>query len=393
MPKFFKQEFTTDRIARICFALLILVVLVFAIKYIWVMLVPFIIAWITASLLEPAVLFFQNKLRLKNRVLSVVVLLVLIIAAISGAVALLIPSVVSESKKAWELIAFYLSPDLLLSLVPEQFRPAVVDALNLDDLMSKIKFEEFMKYLQSAFEKGWSILSGTLSVLSNVTDLALFGLYLLFIMIGYDTLNRGVMTLVPESLKAFVERVGHDINVYVSSYFRGQGLIALICGVLLALGFWLMGMPLGITMGLVMGFLNLVPYMQILGVPPIILLCLLQSADTGQSFWVLLIIAFAIMGVNQALQDFYLTPTIMGREMGMHPAVILLALSLWGYIWGFWGLIFALPLTMILYDLYMDYVVGNKPLDEPFKGKGVSVAPVWKKKHKGQAKSETASAK
>ena len=381
MPKFFKQEFTTDRIARICFALLILVALVLAIKYIWVMLVPFIIAWITASLLEPAVLFFQHKLRLKNRALSVVVLLLLIVTVISGAVALLIPSVVAESKKAWELIAFYLSPDLLLSLVPEQFRPAVVEALNLDDFMAKLKFEEFLKYAQSAFQKGWSILSGTLSVLSNVTDIALFGLYLLFIMIGYGGMNRGVMTLVPDSLKPFVERVGHDINVYVSSYFRGQGLIALICGLLLALGFWLMGMPLGITMGLVMGVLNLIPYMQILGVPPIILLCLLQSADTGQSFWILLIIAFGIMGINQALQDFYLTPTIMGREMGMHPAILLLSLSIWGFLWGFWGLIFALPITMILYDLYMDYVVGNKPLDEPFQGKGmkaVKVKPVWK---------------
>lgn len=385
MPKFFKEAFDTDRIARIVFALLILIAVVWVLKYIWVMLVPFIIAWITASLLEPAVLFFQHKLRLRNRVLSVVVLLVLIVGVISGVVALLMPSIMTESKKAWELISFYLSPELLLSLVPEEFRPAVVERLNLDDFMSKLQFEEFLGYAQSFFEKGWSLLSGTLSVLSNMTVLILFTLYLLFIMIGYDRLNTGVMSLVPNSLKPFAERVGHDINVYVSSYFRGQGLIALICGVLLALGFWLMGMPLGITMGLVMGLMNLVPYMQIFGVPPIILLCMLQSADTGQSVWMLFLVAFSIVGVCQALQDFYLTPTIMGRQMGMHPAAILLSLSIWGFIWGVWGLIFALPLTMITYDLYMDYVVGDKPLDEPFEGK--KIHPIWeKKRHKPKDK-------
>lgn len=378
MPKFFKQEFDTDRIARIVFAILILLFFLWGVKYIWAILVPFIIAWITASLLEPAVVFFQDKLRLRNRGLSVSVLLVLIVGVITGVVALLIPSVVKESKKAWELISFYLSPDLLLSLVPDPYRASVEETLNLDSLMSKVKFEELMGYIRSALEQGWSIFTGTLSMLSNATVFGLFVLYLVFIMIGYEKLNRGVMALVPHSLKPFVGRVGHDINVYVNSYFRGQGLIALICGAILALGFWLMGMPLGITMGLVMGLLNLIPYMQILGVPPIILLCMLQSADTGQSVWVLLIIAFAIMGACQALQDFYLTPTIMGREMGMHPAAILLALSVWGFIWGFWGLIFALPLTMILNDLYVDYVIGDKPLDEPFEGK-MTPPKLWRK--------------
>ena len=378
MPKFFKQEFTTDRIARIFFSLLILAAFVWVVGYIWPLLVPFVIAWLTASLLDPLVVFFQNKVRLRNRVLSVVVVMLLLLALVSGVVALLMPSVIEESKKSWELISFYLSPELLLNLLPEQMRGPVVDALNLDALMNDLKFEEFVKYAQQAFEKGWNILSGTLSVLSNATVVGIFVLYLLFILIGYDKLNKGIMTLVPESLKPFSERLGHDINVYLSSYFRGQGLIALICGSLLALGFWLMGMPLGITMGILMGVLNMIPYMQILGVPPIILLCMLQSADTGQSFWILLLIAFLIMGVVQALQDFYLTPAIMGRQMGMHPAVILLALAVWGYIWGFWGLIFALPLTMIIYDLYMDYVVGSKPIDEPVRRKKFPV--ILKKK-------------
>ena len=390
MPKFFKSEFTTDRIAKVVFGLLVLLAFVALVKYIWVVLVPFVIAWVTASLLEPLVLFLQQKVRLRNRTLSIVVALLLISGVVSGVVALLVPNILAESKKAWELISFYLSPELLLSLVPDQYRASVEDALNLDEMVNRMKLEEILKYAQSVFEKGWSILSGTLSILSNFTVVGLFSLYLFFIMIGYDALNKGVMSITPESLKPFVSRVGHDLNVYVSSYFRSQGLIALICGAILAIGFWIMGMPLGITMGILMGVLNMIPYMQLLGVPPIVLLCMLQSADTGQNVWILLIIAFAIMGLCQLLQDFLLTPLIMGREMGMHPAIILLSLSVWGFIWGFWGLIFALPLTMILYDLYMDYVVGGKPLDEPFTGK--KVEPMWrgrkKKKEEQQEEQE-----
>lgn len=372
MPKFFREPFDLDRIARIVFSLMIIAAVFLSVRYLWVMLVPFIIAWITASLLEPAVLFFQYKLRLRFRLLSVIVVLVLIVSILSGIVALLIPSIVTESKKAWELVSFYFTPELLLSLVPEKLRPTVVESLNLDDLMSNMQFKEIVTYAQSIFEKGWGLLSGTLSILSNFTVVGLFTLYLFFILLGYDKLMRGFMGLVPHSLKPFVERVGHDINVYVGSYFRGQGLIALICGLLLALGFWIMGLPLGITMGLIMGALNLIPYMQILGILPIIILCLLQSADTGQSVWIIFLIAFGIVALVQMLQDFYLTPTIMGRRMGMHPAAILLSLSIWGYLLGFWGLIFALPLTMIVYDLYVDYIIGDKPLDEPFTGKKVN---------------------
>lgn len=363
MDDFFKKPFTLDRIARIFFIVALIVLLIYLVGGIWRMLVPFAVAWITAVMLMPAVKFFQHKVKIKNRIAAIFVVLLLFIIIVTGVIALLLPSIVAEGRKAWELFSYYFTPDLLLSFVPEQYRADVANTLNLDYLFSQFDFQEILHYIQSLFERGWSILSSTITFFLSFAVVGIFLLYTFFILKDYEKINRGVIHLFPESARPYVLELGANINKYVTNYFKGQGLIALICGVFLAIGFWLMGMPLGITCGLFIGFLNLVPYMQIFGMPPMILLCMLQSASTGQNVWILLLIAFGILGLSQLLQDAYLTPTILGHKMGMLPAVLLLSLTVWGSLLGFWGLIFALPLTMILYTFYMKYVI-KEPLAE-----------------------------
>ena len=133
----------------------------------------------------------------------------------------------------------------------------------------------------------------------------------------------------------------------MNRYFRGQSLIALSVGVLLAIGFKIINFPLAVTLGLFIGVLNLIPYMQAIGIIPMILLSLLRSAETGENFWLIFGMAILVLGIVQCIQDLYLTPRIMGKAMGLNPAIILLSLSIWGTILGFIGLIIALPLTTL----------------------------------------------
>lgn len=387
MDDFFKKPFSADRIARILFVVAILALLIYLAGGIWPMLVPFIIAWIAAVMMMPAVEFFQYKLKVKNRVAAILIVMLLAVGVVTGIIALVIPSIISEGRKAWELFSYYFTPELLLSIVPEQYRQDVVEALNLDFLFSQFDFQEILGYVQSFFERGWSILSSTITFLSGFAVIGVFLLYLFFILKDYEKMNHGIIRLFPDSVRPFVLELGANINRYVTSYFRGQGLIALICGVFLAVGFWLMGMPMGITCGLFIGVLNLVPYMQVFGMPPMIILCMLQSASTGQNVWLLLLIAFGILGLSQILQDAYLTPTILGREMGMLPAVLLLSLTVWGSLLGFWGLIFALPLTMIIYTFYMKYVV-KEPIEGDRVLKKPSIADLRKRLHISRGKDE-----
>ena len=114
---------------------------------------------------------------------------------------------------------------------------------------------------------------------------------------------------------------------------------------------------MGVVLGLFIGVLNMVPYLQLISLPITALLCIVSSVSTGGDFWIIFWESMAVYVVVQCIQDLFLTPKIMGKAMGLNPAVILLSLSVWGTLLGFIGLIIALPLTTLFLSYYDIYVV------------------------------------
>ena len=133
---------------------------------------------------------------------------------------------------------------------------------------------------------------------------------------------------------------------------------------------------MGVVLGLFIGCLNMVPYLQLISLPITAILCLVCTASTGVNFWAIFWESMAVYVIVQCIQDLFLTPKIMGKAMGLNPAIILLALSIWGALLGFMGLIIALPLTTLLLSYYNIYIVNryaraevelaeSDPLDAP----------------------------
>ncbi len=145
----------------------------------------------------------------------------------------------------------------------------------------------------------------------------------------------------------------------MNKYFRGQAIVAACVGVLFSIGFLIIGFPMAIGLGLFIGLLNMVPYLQLVGFIPTILLAIVKSADTGQNFWVVLLSALAVFAVVQTIQDTILTPKVMGKVTGLNSAIILLSLSIWGALLGILGMIIALPMTTLLLSYYQKYVIKN----------------------------------
>ena len=157
--------------------------------------------------------------------------------------------------------------------------------------------------------------------------------------------------MIPRQYRRPVLSILSDVQVSMNRYFRGQALVAFIVGILFSIGFLIVGMPLAIVLGLFIGLLNMVPYLQIIGFIPTILLCLLKSAETNENFWVLFAACLVVFIVVQLIQDLFLVPRIMGHVTGLNPAIILLSLSIWGSLLGIIGMIIALPLTNSLTGL------------------------------------------
>ena len=163
--------------------------------------------------------------------------------------------------------------------------------------------------------------------------------------------------LVPMRYRKVVYKVEDDMKDSMNRYFRGQLLIAACAAVFYCIGFSIVGIPLAIVLGILVGILYIIPYFQYVTLIPVALVCLIDSMGGGVHFWSELGQCLLVYAVSQCICDYILTPKIMGKTMGLNPAIILLALSVWGSLLGLIGMIIALPMTTILLAYYKEYVV------------------------------------
>ena len=324
-------------------------------------LLPFFVSFLLAWLLDPLVSFIQHKCRVKFRILSVAITLILFVVLMTLGVYLLIPAVEHEVKKSAVAIEQYFENFDASRYLTDEQQAKVQETLDGLNLRSVLSYPEVRDGIKSFLPKigGW--ITGGLSWLSELLVIFIGLLYLIFLLISFPSIRAYWRDYIPKKHLPAVSTIVHELSVNMNAYFRGQGLIALCVGILFAIGFTLTGMPMGFVMGLIIGVLNLVPYMQALGIPPCIILCLVQSAQTGQPVWLTLLLMAIVFIVVQTFQDMVLTPKIMGKVTGLGPAAILLSLSFWGALMGVVGMIIALPLTSLGISCYKHYV-----LHEPF---------------------------
>lgn len=370
MNPLFDKPFTFDRVMRIMFSVLAVGGFLYLITVLRNALLPFLIAWLLAYLMQPFVKFFQYKLRLKSRIVSIIAVLTTVIMLITLLTILVVPSITQEANKTLELIKTHNPGDGHIPLIPESWLVFIENNVDIARLMETINKENMLNAIKEIAPQVWEVLSNTFSILVSITIVFVVILYFIFILLDYERIADGWKTLIPVRYRPFVEELANDVEYSMNRYFRGQSLIALCVGVLLAIGFKIIGFPLAVTLGLFIGFLNLIPYMQAIGLIPMLLLSLLKSAETGENFWMIFGLAVLVLCIVQCIQDLFLTPRIMGKAMGLNPAFILLSLSIWGTLLGFIGLIIALPLTTLCLSYYKRFILlENNNIEQVYKAK------------------------
>ena len=357
MDTLFNKPFTFDRVMRIVFGIALISGLVYLVTLLRDALLPFLIAWLLAYMMQPFVKFFQYKLRLRSRILSIMALFVSMVLIITLLVVMVVPSITEEADKTIELLRTHDPGEGHIPFIPQAWLDYLEANVDFTQLMDYLNKENLLKATKQIAPQVWSFLSNTFSVLLSVTMVFLLMLYFIFILLDYEKIANGWPQLIPGKYRPFVEGLVEDVECNMNRYFRGQALIALCVGVLLAIGFKIIDFPLAVTLGLFIGVLNLIPYMQTIGIIPMLILALLRSAETGENFWIIFGLALLVLGIVQMIQDLFLTPRIMGKAMGLNPAIILLALSIWGTLLGFIGLIIALPLTTLCLSYYKRFIL------------------------------------
>ncbi len=229
-----------------------------------------------------------------------------------------------------------------------------VDFNQISDMLTR---QEWGSIIENALTTTWSVITGSISVIIGIFSWFIVVLYVVFIMLDYDRLSNLFHHMVPPKYRRTVSSIGNDIKRSMNHYFRGQALVAFIVGILFSIGFLIIGLPMAVVLGMFIGLLNMVPYLQLISIIPTTLLCLVYAAGGGGDFWTIFWESIAVYAIVQMIQDFFLTPKIMGKAMGLNPALILLSLSIWGTLLGLIGLIIALPLTTLLLAYYNRYII------------------------------------
>ena len=353
------KEITFDKFIRWAGIVTLVIAVLYITNYLSEVLLPFFIAWFFAYLLYPVVKFIENKLHVKVRAISILLAMGAAIAIVGGVIWLIIPPMIDQFDKLGEVLTRWVHQTTHTNNLTMLIKEWLQD--NQTTIERFLKSKDFSDALKTTMPKVFSVVSQTATVLMSIVASMITLLYMFFILLDYETLTANWVRIFPKKNRPFWSALMKDVERELNNYIRGQGMVALCMGIMFCIGFTIISFPMAIGLGILIGIMDLVPYLHTFALIPTAFLAMLKAADTGQNFWVVFGLAVLVFCVVQVITDMVVTPKIMGKAMGLNPAILLLSLSIWGALLGFLGLIVALPLTTLLIAYWQRYVTREKP--------------------------------
>ncbi len=350
----FDKEITFDRFVRILAVVLIILAVLWLVNYLSAVLLPFFVGWVLAYLLNPLVNFVEHKMHVPTRALSIIVALLFVAIMVAAVIYFIVPPMIEQFQRLGEVTVKYLNQKSVNGDFAEMIRNWMVE--NQERIREFFRSPDFTEALKVSMPKLFAFIGKTANVVISVVASCITLLYMFFILLDYDKLSNGWVRIFPKSARPFWQDLMKDAAAALNNYIRGQGMVAFCMGVMFCIGFTIIDFPMAIGLGILIGIMDMVPYLHTFALIPTAFLALLKAADTGQNFWIIFGSAVLVFIVVQIITDMVTTPKIMGNAMGLNPAVLLLSISVWGTLLGFIGLIVALPLTTLIIAYYERYV-------------------------------------
>ena len=357
------RPYDLDRVFRLLITVVTLVGLFLLVRYLAEVLIPFAVALLIAYLLNPVVAVVQR--RIKNRTAAVLITVFGSGLLAVGLLALLVPVVVNEFRGLKSLTDQLKQQGSLLQqriqAIAEGDAPVWLQ-LAIEKSREFVTSEQFLALAADAAKNLapgiQGLLTGVYGFFAGLVGLVIVLLYLVFLLNDFGDVEGKWQNLVPPRFRESIVGFVHDFSAVIGRYFRGQFIIAVATGVLFAVGFSILGLRLAVVLGLGVGLLNMVPYLQLVGLIPAVLLSILHALETPEaSVWIGLLGLVIVFAAIQLIQDAILVPRIMGKVTGLRPAVMLLGIFVWGKLLGFLGLVLAIPLTGLVITYYQRHIL------------------------------------
>ncbi len=325
---------------------------------------PFLVAALIAYLGDPLV----DRLEAAglSRTWSVIVVFTGLFAAFALVALLLVPLIESQIAHLIARLPAYLDwiQHAALPWVQHTFGVEVGD-LNLQSLHDALR-EHWQKAGGIAAQLIKAVSTSGAAVVAWVANLLLIPVVSFYLMRDWDLLVARIRELLPRSMQGKAVQIARESDRTLSAFLRGQFLVMLALGVVYSVGLWLVGVDLALLIGMLAGLVSFVPYLGfILGLFAAGTAVLVQTHE-----WVQLLPVLAVFGVAQVLESALFTPWLVGDRIGLHPVAVIFAVLAGGQLFGFVGVLLALPVAAVIavllrhghaHYLRSDLYEGSKP--------------------------------
>lgn len=340
-----RSPYTFDKVVRIFFSVAVFIIVLFFVYVLRDVLLPFCVACLAAYIIEPWVKWNQRILKIRSHRWAVVLTTIEGLILFGAFVAILVPIISNEISQLSVLLSCYVKYDNPeLSQLPDVIHDFIHTHFDMDKIISSIDKINITEAIDGIWRSVTSGLDKILGILGRLICLV----YVIFILLDFDKYKKNFEKYIPERYKPAVSVLSYDVSWTMKKYFRNQAFISFIVGILYAIGFSIVGIPMAVAIGLINMLLFMVPYLVYVSLIPVTIMCAFHSMDTGMNFWTVWFECVAVYAVVEVLADIVITPHIMGKALGMNPAIILLSISIWGSLLGILGMFISLPATTIL---------------------------------------------
>ena len=315
---------------------------------------PIIVAYVFYYMLNPLVNFFSKKIsRFSASLLAILVGVITVLVVIIGVVPIIVEqtqNLITAMPRYIEIVKGYLE-----EYSDNAYVQVVVEYVNTNLNVSKIS-ERLISIATSVAQGVVSSISSTASVLVTMPFV------LFFLLKDASQFNKFVISLLPKKFEKSVAETIDEIDDKVGSYIQGQMLVSLCIGVMLFIGYNVIGLHYAFSLATIAAFLSIVPY---LGPAIAITPAMLVAASTS---WVMVVKMLVVWGIVQFLEGNIISPNIMGRSMNMHPLTVIFVILIGVNISGVVGAILGIPVYSILKVLISKLLLSIKERYDKFYG-------------------------
>ena len=315
---------------------------------------PIIVAYVFYYMLNPLVNFFSKKIsRFSASLLAILVGIITVLIVIIGVVPIIVEqtqNLITALPRYIEIVKGYLE-----EYSDNAYVQVVVEYVNTNLNVSKIS-ERLISIATSIAQGVVSSISSTASVLVTMPFV------LFFLLKDASQFNKFVISLLPKKFEKSVAETIDEIDDKVGSYIQGQMLVSLCIGVMLFIGYNVIGLHYAFSLATIAAFLSIVPY---LGPAIAITPAMLVAASTS---WVMVVKMLVVWGIVQFLEGNIISPNIMGRSMNMHPLTVIFVILIGVNISGVVGAILGIPVYSILKVLISKLLLSVKERYDKFYG-------------------------